>query len=327
MRASTKTVTRTSLSAVGTYGAMGPWINPSVAVDIPLRADLLALALVGFLTLGPGKIGAEKGLEGIRALGLPMVVGGLLGAAFLAPLAAFPWLVIPALAMAWGARGNDRAARSRGRVLAIGLLALCANSTILAVASSRGTRISPEAFGIEDYPVNRILADIPLHDVLAIDLEGPSAPTLDDLAGAFRRFTPLHSTPAALFLGTLREAACSVFGWEDPRWADPTASFLHRVAEVDRKRSAIESGKIFGIWRVLYAFPEEGAVETLNGTAHVAVAATIGDGPHGSRPLYMRLIDPARRYFLYPSLLRQFAHTWKRESQVTSSEHRIGDNP
>jgi hypothetical protein len=301
---------------------MGPWINPSVAVDIPLRADLLALALVGFLTLGPGKIGAEKGLEGIRALGLPMVVGG-------------------ALAMAWGARGNDRAARSRGRVLAIGLLALCANSTILAVASSRGTRISPEAFGIEDYPVNRILADIPLHDVLAIDLEGPSAPTLDDLAGAFRRFTPLHSTPAALFLGTLREAACSVFGWEDPRWADPTASFLHRVAEVDRKRSAIESGKIFGIWRVLYAFPEEGAVETLNGTAHVAVAATIGDGPHGSRlhlsfrvrevnwttPLYMRLIDPARRYFLYPSLLRQFAHTWKRESQVTSSEHRIGDNP
>ena len=341
MQASTKTVTRTSLSAVGTYGALGPWINPSVAVDLPLRVDLLALALVGFLALGPGRIGAEKGLAGIRALGLPLVVGALLGAAFLAPLAAFPWLVIPALAMVWGARGNHWAGGSRSRALAIGLLALSANSTILAVASSRGMRISPEEFGTKDYPVNRILADIPLHDVMAIDLAGPSAPTLDDLAGAFRRFTLLQSTPAALFLGTLREAACAVFGWEDPRWADPTASFLHRVAEVDRRRSAVDPGKILGIWRVLYAFPEEGAVETLNGTAHVAVAATIGEGSHGARlhlsfrvrevnwttPLYMRLIDPARRYFLYPSLLRQFAHAWKVERRVASSEHQMGEGP
>ena len=66
-------------------------------------------------------------------------------------------------------------------------------------------------------------------------------------------------------------------------------------------------------------------VETINGTVHVAVAATIGEGPSGPRlflsfrvrevnwttRFYMRMIDPARRFFVYPFLLRQFAHAGK----------------
>jgi hypothetical protein len=79
-------------------------------------------------------------------------------------------------------------------------------------------------------------------------------------------------------------------------------------------------------------------VETLNGTAHVAVIAGLGEDSGRVRlflsfrvrevnwttPLYMRLIDPARRYFVYPSLLRQFAHTWNRESWALPEKLRIG---
>jgi hypothetical protein len=130
-----------------------------------------------------------------------------------------------------------------------------------------------------------------------------------------------------------------VFGWEDRRWADPDASFVHRIEEHDRRRSAVEPGQTLGIWRVLYVFPLEGAVETLNGTAHVAVAASIDEGPGGPRLFlsfrvrevnwttrwYMRLIDPARRSFLYPALLRQIAHTWKREAGKASTDRTRGE--
>ena len=125
-----------------------------------------------------------------------------------------------------------------------------------------------------------------------------------------------------------------VFGWENPRWADPGASFLNRLEENDRRRSTVEPGRTVGIWRVLYAFSREGAVETLNGTVHVAVSASIDDRSANPRLLlsfrvrevnwttrwYMRLIDPARRFFVYPALLRQIAHSWERERRNLSND-------
>jgi len=87
------------------------------------------------------------------------------------------------------------------------------------------------------------------------------------------------------------------------------------------------------------AGPQEGVAETINGTAHVAVAATIGEGPDGPRlflsfrvrevnwttPLYMRMIDPARRLFVYPFLLRQFSHTWERGGWDRPEERFTGE--
>ena len=206
------------------------------------------------------------------------------------------------------------------------LLAAVTNSAVVAAASSRGLRISPEDFDARDFRVNDLLADVPLHDAWAIDLKGHPAPTLEELAVAFRRFSPFQATPAIMGLGMLREVVGFVFGWEDPRWSDANASFVDRVSETDRRHSTTEPGTTFGSWRVLYACPQEGVVETINGTVHVAVAATIGEGPEGPRlflsfrvrevnwttPFYMRLIAPSRRFFVYPFLLRQFAHTWNK---------------
>jgi len=318
-----------SLVAIGAYAALGPRINPWIAVGVPLRIDVLALAFLGLFSFSPGLPSAERvggRNAGPRVLGLPLVVGGLLGAAFVAPWAAFPWLVVPALALAWSGRGRSRGWVGSGSGVLPALTAAVISCAVVVGASSRGFRISPEDFAKRDFRVNNLLADVPLHDAWAVDLKGHPSPTLEDLATAYRGGSPFQATPAVLGLGLLRGVAGFVLGWDDPQWSDVNASFVHRLSESDRRGSTTEPGTILGIWRVLYAFPREGVVETINGTAHVAVAATIGEGPTGPRlflsfrvrevnwttPFYMRLIDPARRYFVYPFLLRQFAHTWER---------------
>jgi hypothetical protein len=222
--------------------------------------------------------------------------------------------------------------------VALGLIALCGNASVLAAAQSRGLRVPAEEFGSRDFRVNSLLAHVPIHDVWAVDLRADPPPTLDHLVDVARRGSPTFSTPALTGLGGLREVVGAVFKWEDPRWDDPGASFLRLLEEADRRQSMAEPGQTMGNWRLLYVFPREGVVETQNGTVHLAVAATIGEGSAGARLFlsfrvrevnwttrwYMRLIDPARRFFVYPSLLRQFAHTWEREGGSPPEEHSVG---
>ncbi len=346
-----KIVYEISLLALGTFAALGPRVFPSVAVITPLRVDIMALAFLGMTILLPG---AER-LRGV----MPWIVsGGLLGAAFVSPWAVFPWLVVPALGVVWAGKGLGRSSRLGGADaaragsglrgpgsvradsgLALVILAAMANSAFLAGASSRGIRITPEDFAPRDFRVNSLLADIPLHDVWVIDLKGRRSPTLEELGETFRAFSPFQATPAVVGLGLLREVVGSAFGWGDSRWADADASFVHRLSEADRRRSTTEPGTTFGSWRVLYACPEEGVVETINGTVHVAVAASVGEGPRGPRLFlsfrvrevnwttrwYLRLINPARRFFVYPFLLRQFAHSWERARWSPSEAHAFGE--
>ena len=341
-------VNEVSLIALGTFAALGPSISPSVALGLPLRIDIAALAFLGVLTLlpgrsdlpgpsGAGRVGGK--VNKVRALGAPLVAGGLLGAAFVAPWAAFPWLVLPALAIAWSGEGRRGRLGGRGSGLGLALLAAALNSALVAGASTGGLRISPEDFDARDFRVNNLLADVSLHDVWAIDLKGHPSPTLEELGGVFRGFSPFQITPAIMGLGMLREMVNLVLGWDDPRWNGEAQSFVHRLSETDRQHSTTEPGKTYGAWRVLYAWPREGVAETINGTAHVAVAATIAGGPEAPRlflsfrvrevnwttPFYMRMIDPARRFFVYPFLLRQFAHSWKRGGWRSPDELQYGE--
>ncbi len=318
-----------SLFAIGTYAVFGPWIFPNVALVAPLRIDLIVLALLGLSALRPGGAWQGGGSPALEIMGPrmpPLIIGGLLGAAFVAPWVAFPFLVAPALGIAWAERGRTQTTRRRQSALPLILLAGLTNTTLVATTSSRGLQVPPEEFAEIPFPVNSLLAEVPLHDVWAVDLKGHPSPTLEDLGSALRNSSPLQATPAAMGLSMLRGLMGSTLGWEDPEWFDERSSFVHRLPEAYRSRSETEPGTTLGIWRVLYLFPEEGVVETLNGTVHVAVAATIGEGPVGHRlflsfrvrevnwttRFYMKLIDPCRRFFVYPSLLRQFAHTWER---------------
>jgi hypothetical protein len=171
------------------------------------------------------------------------------------------------------------------------------------------------------------MADIPLHDVWVLHLPGGGSATLDDLAEVFSSFSPLQGSPAIFLLGGLREVVGLAFGWEEDRWDDPESSYVSRLGEVDRAASSVEPGTEFGRWRVVYSFPQEAMVETINGTVHASVTCGLEPDRSGSNlylafhvrevnwstRFYMALIDPYRRYFVYPHLLNQFEHTWERE--------------
>ena len=341
-----KTVYGLSLLAIGAFGILCPRITPSVAFVAPVRIDIIALAFLGVLTFfaGTERVGRRAGgigepTAGTRIWGPQIVVGGLLGAALVAPWAAFPWLVVPALAMVWGGKGGGRPRGYRGSGVATALLAAVTNCAVVAGASSHGLRISPDDFETKDFRANSLLADVPLHDVWAIELKDHPSPTLEDLGTVLKHSSPFQATPTVTGLVVLRGVVGLALGWEDPEWAREGASLVHRLSDADRQRSTTEPGTSLGTWRVLYAFPREGAVETINGTVHVAVAASIGEGPEGARlflsfrvsevnwttPFYMRLIDPARRFFVYPFLLRQFAHAWERSDWTHPEEFLNGE--
>ena len=330
-----------ALVAVAGYAILGPRIHPAVALGAPLRAELLGLAAVGMLA--PKKrpaMGAPR-LSRSRVWVFPAVLGALAGAAVVAPLVAIPWLLLPGPAMTWaGTRPKGRWEFGwRGILVAVLMASL--NGTAVAAGTARGFRVSPEEFSHQGFQMNELLPDVPLHDVWAVDLKSSASPTMEELAYAFRHRAALGVTPAIVALGVIRGAAGRLLGWDDPRWACPDGSFLNRLTALDRRRSSARPGTTLGIWRVLYALPREGLVETQNATVHVAVAGAIGEGPEGPRlflafrvrevnwttRLYMRLIDPSRRFFIYPFLLRQFAHTWEREAWGHPDPSASGERP
>jgi hypothetical protein len=326
-----------SLLALAVYALLGQRIHPDVALLTALKIDVLALTALGLMAVFRSGAGGWRRV-GVGTWGPGAVTGGLLGAAFTAPWASVPWLALPALAIGWAAHGRHLGLPPLRRGLTVALLAALTNNVVVAASSSRGLRVSPEELAAQDVRVSTLLADVPLHDAWVVDLEGKTSPTLDDVGVAFERFSPLQSTPAVLCLAALREGAARALGFESPQWANEEASFVHRLSEEDRRRSTTEPGTDRGYWRVIYAFPREGAMETINGTVHVAVGAAFREGPEGARlfltfhvrdvnwttPFYMRLIDPSRRYFLYPFLLKQFAHTWRRVGWDQPEENLTG---
>ncbi len=82
---------------------------------------------------------------------------------------------------------------SLGLPLRIDIAALAFLSAVLAGASSRGLRISPEDFDARAFRVNALLVDVPLHDAWAIDLKGHPSPTLEELGDASDDFHPFKS--------------------------------------------------------------------------------------------------------------------------------------
>jgi hypothetical protein len=330
-----------ALVTVAGYAILGPAIHPAVALGSPVRVDLLGLAAMGLLSPRPGPARDVSKFSRYRPWVFPAVLGALAGVAVVAPLVAIPWLLLPGLAMTWaGTRPTGRWEFGWRGIFVVVLMASL-NGTAVAAATAHGLRGSPQEFARQDFRVNQLLPDVPLHDAWAVDLKGSASPTMENLTRAFRHRAALGVTPAIVGLGVIRGAAGKLLGWDEPRWASPEGSFISRLTPLDRRCSSTKPGTTLGIWRVLYALPREGLVETQNATVHVAVAGAIGERAEGARlflafrvrevnwttRLYMRLIDPARRFFIYPFLLRQFAHTWEREAWGHPNPSASGERP
>jgi len=196
-------------------------------------------------------------------------------------------------------------------------------------------QISPAEFYALPLRVHTFLADIPLHDVWAVDLPAyGDGVTLSEFlrradqgrAGAAddetRRLPPMARAlfRFRLFLGR-------IFRLESEPKDALAASFGNRLTEEDRARSSVASGASEGLFRVVYRFENEQLVEVQNRTVHGAALSALVEKGDGYRfyfavyvrpmswitPLYMGLIDPFRKWIIYPALLKNIRADWDRK--------------
>lgn len=169
-----------------------------------------------------------------------------------------------------------------------------------------------------------MLHDVPLHDVWVIELDGGGpGRTMRDVevvASTRRRSLPVR----ALFV--VRLVLGRLFRLDGPRHETPTESYLRRLTDDDRARSEVTPGTMRGSFRTLYLFADEALAEVRNGTVHAFLATALRPRPDGYtlywavyvKPIgpitriYMALIDPFRRFIVYPSLIRETQAAWAR---------------
>jgi hypothetical protein len=185
-------------------------------------------------------------------------------------------------------------------------------------------RISAPEFARVPLRVHEFLADVPLHDVWAVDLpRAHSGITLVE----FLRATgarPFRPSPAVRGLLSIRFFVGELLGWDREPAARAGETFASRLTPADLARSLAPPGRREGPFRIVYRFENEQLLELTNRTVHAAALSALVETPNGYRfyfgvyvrnvgrltPLYMALIDPVRRSIIYPSLLRGIRTTW-----------------
>src|SRR6202790_1050317 len=186
-------------------------------------------------------------------------------------------------------------------------------------------QISPTEFHALSLRAHTFLADVPLHDVWAVDL-----PTHRDgvtLSEFLRRASQggiNRLPPVARALIRLRLFLGRIFRLEaEPKDAS-AASFGSRLTPEDRARSFIVSGTPEGLFRVVYRFENEQLLEIQNRTVHAAPLSPLPQRPDPYRfyfavyvrqrtwitPFYMGLIDPFRKWIIYPAMLKTIRAIW-----------------
>jgi Protein of unknown function (DUF2867) len=193
-------------------------------------------------------------------------------------------------------------------------------------------QISATEFCALPLRVHTFLADVPLHDVWAVDL-----PKLRDgvtLCEFLRRASKdvcdtadagiNRLPPVAHVLFRLRFFLGRIFRLEAEPKDALAASFASRLTAEDRARSLVASGTPEGLFRVVYRFENEQLIEIQNRTVHAAAVSALSERVDSYRfyfavyvrqttwitPLYMGLIDPFRKWIIYPALLKKIRATW-----------------
>ncbi len=197
-------------------------------------------------------------------------------------------------------------------------------------------RVTPEEYERLDLRAHSLLADVPLHDVWVVDLAGGGPGRSLVALRALLSMQSLASTNAAVrFLFALRTGLGRVFGWDREPPQSSRESFLQRLSAADRECSLVPPGTPEGPFRVLFVSPRESISEIQNSTVHAFLVFALVERSAGYRlylgiyvrPVgrttgwYMRLIDPFRRFIIYPAWLRTIRAAWTR-----GVEARVGAN-
>jgi hypothetical protein len=168
--------------------------------------------------------------------------------------------------------------------------------------------LSLEAFGQ--------VRGFPLHDVWRVELEDAAGCTIPELRRLItaRRARGLNPLVRSLF--GLRSFLGKVFGLEATPDDGPAREVLERIPARLAEASTIPTGTLDGPFQALYVLPNEAAYQVLNATVHAIIVVALTDNGSSRRlywatyvkpvgritSLYMGLIDPFRRWIVYPGL-------------------------
>jgi hypothetical protein len=187
-------------------------------------------------------------------------------------------------------------------------------------------RVPREEFRSLSLEVHGILSDVPLHDVTAVDLPGGGVGrTISDVRSLIARENLRAANPIVRSLFALRARLGRLFGWDSARPTHPETSSIDRLSSDITCRSALPPGAPDGPFRVLYVLERESLAEVRNATVHAFLASVLTETPVGYRlywavyvrpvsrltPLYMALIEPFRRYIVYPAIFRRIRRAWE----------------
>jgi len=188
-------------------------------------------------------------------------------------------------------------------------------------------RISPREFLDLPLRVHSFLKDVPVHDVWAVDLPGGhQGITLCEFRHGVRTqgWKTIPSTTKAL-LG-LRIVLGRIFRLDAQTSAQKLASYIRFLPQDDRERSLVPPGSKESFFDVVYSFENEMLLEVVNATVHAFSSQALTRALGGYRlywaiyvkPVgwitrtYMALIDPFRRWIVYPQLLSRMRQDWVR---------------
>jgi Protein of unknown function (DUF2867) len=186
-------------------------------------------------------------------------------------------------------------------------------------------QVSPTEFYALPLRVHTVLADVPLHDVWAVDLpRHRDGVTLSEFLRRASQDGINRLPPVARALIRLRLFLGRIFRLEAEPKDALAVSFGSRLTPGDRARSFVVSGTPEGLFRVVYRFENEQLLEIQNRTVHAAALSALAERPESYRfyfavyvrkstwitPFYMGLIDPFRKWIIYPAMLKKIRATW-----------------
>ena len=195
-------------------------------------------------------------------------------------------------------------------------------------------RISSTEFYALPLRVHAFLADVPLHDVWAVDLPAVrGGVTLAEFLRWNNQGGINRLPPAARALFRLRFFLGRIFRLEAKPPDGLASSFANRLKPEDRAGSLVPTGTPEGLFHVVYRFENEQLLELQNRTVHGAALSALAVTAGGYRfyfavyvlqsswitPFYMGLIDPFRKWIIYPALLKSVRETWDQNMRPRDS--------
>ena len=206
----------------------------------------------------------------------------------------------------------------------------------MSIAETNDTRPWSQAT-IEDYRAlpllaHDVLADVPVHDVWRVFLPGGGdTVTMMDVRRVSQSIgggVGAGGGVAVRSLFAIRHAVGTVLGWDDGEGEDREFFFDEEVS----RATLVPRGTRDGPFTVIYVYDDEALSAVRNATveAYLVWSLQPAEGGHSllwaihvrsvgalTRP-YMKVIDPFRKWLVYPQLLQALHDAWVRDFHAPS---------